>query len=99
MKGIIHERRPARMYAFIVIVRRNQRYAMSLAMTKAAAAASPPTRAVWNALRPGIVPVKRPLIYPNTVSATRVTTTEISNAVWARAETIYGASGMIPPPT
>ena len=75
-----------------------ERYEISFASTKAAVAASPPTRAVWNALRIGIAPVKRPLMYPNTVRAIKVTITEKESAVCARAETIYGASGVMPPP-
>ncbi len=37
-------------------------YAINLAMKYAAAAARPPTVSVWNALRIGVEPVKRPLI-------------------------------------
>jgi|GraSoiStandDraft_51_1057287.scaffolds.fasta_scaffold149292_3 hypothetical protein len=61
---------------------------MIFASTKAAAGASPPIRAIWNALRAGAVPMKRPLMCPNTVSAIRETITEKSNTVCARAKTI-----------
>src|SRR6185369_3218659 len=51
-------------------------HAMSLAIAKAAAAASPPTITVCQALRHGFFTVKRPLMYPKRRSARTVMTIE-----------------------
>ena len=53
---------------------------MSLAIKNAAPAATLPMKVVCNALRIGLIPVKRPLIKPKTKRAAIVTTIETSSA-------------------
>jgi len=53
---------------------------INLAKPKAAAAASPPIKAVCSALRMGCPPVKRPLTYPKMSSAKSVKMTENKSA-------------------
>ena len=57
-------------------------YPIAFAMTKAAVAANPPTTTVCHALRKGRAVVNLPLMYPNTKSASNVTTTEPTRAEW-----------------
>ena len=70
---------------------------MNFAIANAAAAASPPTRAVCQALRRGFFTVNRPLTYPKTRSAMSVMTIEPSSASAIDLKTKYGASGTSPP--
>ena len=72
-------------------------YPIAFAMTNAAVAASPPTMTVCHALRNGRAVVNRPLMYPKTRRANRVTITEPIKAVWTERKKKYGASGTIPP--
>jgi len=52
------------------------------ASTNAAVAASPPTTTVCHALRSGFFTVNRPLMYPKTRRASKVTITETIRAEW-----------------
>ena len=60
----------------------SENYPIAFAITNAAVAANPPTMTVCHALRKGRVVVNRPLMYPNTKSASNVTTTEPTRAEW-----------------
>src|ERR1019366_8450348 len=70
---------------------------IAFAMTNAAVAANPPTMTVCHALRNGRAVVNRPLMYPKTKRANRVTITDPIKAVWTEWKKKYGASGTIPP--
>lgn len=66
-------------------------------MVNAAADASPPIATVWIPPRSGRMPVKVPLKYPKTKSASSVTATDVYSAVMSCGITMYGASGTSPP--
>jgi predicted membrane protein (TIGR00267 family) len=67
---------------------------LSLALAKAAEAASPPTSTVCQALRSGRFVVNRPLMKPNRNKASRVTITEPNSALTIALS--YVAGGLVP---
>src|SRR5438552_3933518 len=71
----------------------------SFAMPNAAAAASPPMIRVCNDALHGVVPVKRPLMYPKRASATNVTPMETLSALRTFCNIMYGKRGTSPPST